>query len=129
MIPWQRDKITALKYRFLTVPPDGLRYTSKGRRGVYRVRLEPGRRAFSTLWLVEGELNAVSLWQALRAEYVVNYDVVSFGSDAKANHVDPVVKSWAGRYLQVIVWADDPGKAAGGYAGDPGRVWLAVPGG
>jgi hypothetical protein len=79
---------------------------------------------WSTLWLIEGELNALSLWQALRAEYCVNFDVVSFGGDSQAAHLDPVVKAWAGKYQQVIVWADDPDKALAAMRALPGTFGL-----
>jgi len=59
---------------------------------------------------VEGELNAISIWQALRAEYAVNFDVLSIGSDAKASHLDPALVAWIRRYQQVIAWCDDPAR-------------------
>jgi hypothetical protein len=124
LLPWQRDQVTAIKYRFLTVPEGGLRYTSKYNGDCIAFGLQMAGQHFSTLWLIEGELNALALWQALRAEYVVNCDVVSFGADNKAAHVDPVVKSWAGRYQQVIVWADDPDKALAAMRALPGTFGL-----
>lgn len=110
-LPWQRDQVAAIKYRFTDQVDGGLRYSSKSGGQCLAFGLQMAGEHFSTLWLIEGELNALSLWQALRTEYCVNFDVVSFGADSKAAHVDPVVKNWAGRYQQVIVWADDPDKA------------------
>lgn len=124
LLPWQRDQVTAIKYRFLTVPEGGLRYSSKAGGQCLAFGLHMAGAHGSTLWLIEGELNALSLWQALRAEYYVNFDVVSFGADNKAAHVDPVVKAWAGKYQQVIVWADDPDKALAAMLALPGTFGL-----
>lgn len=125
VIPWQRDKITALKYRFLTVPDGGLRYSSKGGGQCLAFGLGLAGEHFSTLWLLEGELNALALWQALHDGRRVNFDVVSFGAESGA--LTPTVTAWAKRYQQVIVWADDPGKAAAATAAIPGAFGLRSP--
>jgi len=127
LLPWQRDQVTALKYRFTDQVEGGLRYSSKSGGQCLAFGLNMAGAHFSTLWLIEGELNALSLWQALRAEYCVNFDVVSFGADNKAAHVDPVVKSWAGKYRQAIVWADEPAKAAAAMVAIPGAFGLRSP--
>jgi len=125
VIPWQRDKITALKYRFLTVPDGGLRYSSKGGGQCLAFGLGLAGAHFVTLWLLEGELNALALWQALHDRGAVNCDVVSFGSEGSATNA--TVTSWAKRYRQVIVWADDPDKAASAMAAIPGAFGLRSP--
>lgn len=127
VLPWQRERITALKYRFTDSTGKGDRFTQKGGGQQIAFGLHVAGEHFSTLWLVEGELNALSLWQALRAEHCVNFDVVSFGGDSKAAHLDPVVKGWAARYLQVIVWADDQAKAAAAMSAIPGAFGLRSP--
>jgi hypothetical protein len=127
VIPWQREKVTALKYRFLTVPAGGLRYSSKAGGSCLAFGLGLAGAHFQTLWLIEGELNTLALWQALRAAGCVNCDVASFGSENKAAHLDPVVKGWAGRYRQVIIWTDDPAKAAAAMAALPGAFGLRSP--
>lgn len=124
VIPWQRQRITAVKYRFLDVPDGGLRYVSRSGSECIAFGMNMAGGHFSTLWLLEGELNAISLWQALCAAHCVNFDVVSFGGDAKAAHLDPVVQSWAARYLRVIVWADNGNKASAAMAGIPGALGL-----
>jgi cation transport regulator ChaC len=124
LIPWQRDQVTAIKYRFTDQIEGGLRYTSKTGGQCIAFGLQMAGQHWSTLWLIEGELNALSLWQALRAEYCVNFDVVSFGGDSQAAHLDPVVKAWAGKYQQVIVWADDPDKALAAMRALPGTFGL-----
>jgi hypothetical protein len=125
VIPWQGDRITALKYRFLTVPDRGLRYTSKKGGTCIAFGLQMAEEHWSTLWLLEGELNALSLWQTLRRTSCVNFDVVSFG--AEGNALNSVVRSWAGKYRQVIVWADDPDKAAAAMRAIPGAFGLRSP--
>lgn len=125
VIPWQRDKITALKYRFLTVPDGGLRYTSKGGGQCLAFGLGLAGRHFSTLWLCEGELNALALWQSLSDRRAVNWDVVSFG--AEGNALNATVSALAAQYLQVIVWTDEPDKAAAAMAAIPGAFGLRSP--
>jgi len=127
LIPWQRDQATAIKYRFTDQVDGGLRYTSKAGGECLAFGLQMAGQHGSTLWLLEGELNALSLWQALRGVWCVGFDVVSFGADGKASNLDPVVKAWAGKYRQVIVWADDPAKAAAAMQAIPGAFGLRSP--
>lgn len=125
VIPWQRDKITALKYRFLSVPDGGLRYSSKGGGQCLAFGLGLAGEHWATLWLLEGELNALALWQALHDGRRVNFDVVSFGSEGSATSA--AVTAWAARYQQVIVWADNPDKATSAMAAIPGAFGLRSP--
>ena len=110
VIPWQRDKVTAVKYRFTDSTGKGDRFTQKGGGQQRAFGLNMAGQHFASLFLCEGEFNALSIWQALRAARCVNFDVVSFGGDSQAAHLDDVVKAWANRYRQVIVWADEPAK-------------------
>jgi len=110
-LPWRgRRYLTGIKFRFLEVPSGGLRYASRSGSECIAFGINLAGQHFSTLWLVEGELNAISIWQALRAEYAVNFDVLSIGSDAKASHLDPALVAWIRRYQQVIAWCDDPAR-------------------
>lgn len=127
VIPWQRDKVTAVKYRFTDSTSKGDRFTQKGGGQQIAFGLNRAGEHWSTLWLCEGEFNALSIWQALRGAWCVNFDVVSFGGDSQAAHLDPVVKAWAGKYRQVIVWADEPAKAAAAMAAIPGAFGLRSP--
>jgi hypothetical protein len=124
-IPWQRERITALKWRFLEVPAEGLRYTSKAGGECIVFGLGLAGAHGGTLWAVEGEINALSLWQALRSVGVVNADVVSFGSESGA--VSETLRTLAGRYGQVIVWADDPRATTGALVAIPGAFGLRSP--
>ena len=127
VIPWQRDKVTAVKYRFTDSTGKGDRFTQKGGGQQIAFGLNLAGVHWSTLWLCEGEFNALSIWQALRAATCVNFDVVSFGGDSQAVHLDLVVKAWAGKYRQVIVWADDPAKAGAAMQAIPGAFGLRSP--
>jgi len=127
VIPWQRDRVTAVKYRFTDSTSKGDRFTQKSGGQQIAFGLNLAGAYFSTLWLCEGEFNALSIWQALRAAGCVNFDVVSFGGDSQAAHLDPVVKAWAGKYRQVIVWADDPAKAGAAMQEIPGAFGLRSP--
>lgn len=124
VIPWQGNKVTAIKYRFLTVPDGGLRYSSKKDGQCLAFGLGPAGAHFVTLWLVEGEFNAMSIWQSFQATHRVNADVVSFGSES--NTLNPMITEWAGRYRQVIVWTDNPDRAAAAMAAIPGTFTFGV---
>lgn len=105
-IPWyymdaQREVITAIKYRFIDNEPDGLRYTAAP--GSVFV-LFGAWSAISTdhvLLLVEGEINALSLWQCLPR----GVSVLSIGSDS--NGRPEMIAKITDRYNSVFVWCDD----------------------
>ena len=112
VVPWfdmepGAETITAVKYRFIDERPHGLRYLS--RRGSLPILFGlwsavPGG---DTLLLVEGEINAISVWQCRPA----GVTCFSFGSDGGSH---PEVLAAAARsYRRVFVWADDPGRALG----------------
>lgn len=125
LLPWQRDRITALKYRFIDRLEGGLRYTSKkgGECIAFGLGLAGSHR--HALWLIEGEINALSLWQALGGAGCVNADVVSFGGESGAT--SPAILGLTRRYRQVIVWADDPGQAQAAMRAVPGAFGLRSP--
>lgn len=108
MIPWAgKGIVKAVQYRFLDAT--GGRFTQKpgGERTIYGADLISG--TWDTLIAVEGELNAVSIWQALvilcertHRRELTQADIVSYGSEsATAAAID-----LAGRYRRVIMWAD-----------------------
>ncbi len=114
-IPWQNRQITAIQYRFLGIAKDDERADRFGQRkggdrylfGLQHcLDAEPGQ--LETLFLVEGELNAVSIFQA--AYGLFPCDVVSFGPRANLRNagVAPMAAKVAKRYKRVIVWADEP---------------------
>jgi hypothetical protein len=108
LIPWQRAQITAIKYRVLDNP--AWRYISKGGGECLAFGLQMASGHGQTLWLCEGELNALSIWQALRGAHFVNWDVLSFGAEGGADA--PLIVKQASRYEQVVIWCDKPDVAA-----------------
>lgn len=112
-IPWQNRQITAIQYRFLGVGKDDetadrFGQLKGGDRYLFGLHhcldADPGQ--LETLFLVEGELNAISLFQATFGLYAC--DVVSFGPRANLRNagVAPLAAKVAQRYKRVIVWAD-----------------------
>lgn len=107
-LPWVGGQVVkALQYRLIGHAT--LRYWQKagGERTLFGVDLVRGR---SVLVLCEGELNALSVWQAAR-EWV---DVVSFGPQGNVEQAGPLLRRLAGRYARVVVWADERRAALAG---------------
>lgn len=108
ILPWKKgDKIKALQYRFIGDDIEhGERFGQKagGERTLFGLDLLAHRPA---LVLVEGELNAVSIWQA--ASDLV--DVVSFGPEDNIDRAGRYMQAVARGYERVIVWADKPERA------------------
>ena len=107
VIPWMAgDVVTEVKFRFPEGTADnGDRFTSKAGGKQTLFGLQHLGAHHHTLLLCEGEVNAMSIWQALhdsgRADRV---DVVSFGAESGVK--SGLVARLAGRYQRVIVWAD-----------------------
>ncbi|MGB3220121.1 MAG: hypothetical protein WBD79_22215, partial [Anaerolineae bacterium] len=122
-MPWvDADIVTGVKCRFLTIPDGGQRYTSKGAYvGSFALNVF-GRHvmggAYDTLLMTEGELNAVSCWQAVRAAGLRGVDVVSIGSDSAPD--GPALVELAGDFRRVVAWLDNPDKALQVRAALPG---------
>lgn len=120
LLPWMNRQITAIKYRFIGVTKADEEAKIAGRSKCMEksqqllfglqhcLDAEPGQ--LQTLFLVEGELNAVSIFQAVYGQ--VACDVLSFGgqSNIGGKNRDLIAKV-AGRYRRVIVWADEPAAA------------------
>lgn len=133
-IPWQNRQITAIQYRFLGVGKDDetadrFGQLKGGDRYLFGLQhcleAEPGR--LSTLFLVEGELNAVSIFQCVYGLYPV--DVLSFGPRANLRNagVAPLAAKVAQRYKRVIVWADEPGDALSALGTVPNALPIRSP--
>lgn len=91
---------------------------------------EPG--PLGTLFLVEGELNAISIFQTIYGMYPC--DVVSFGPQSNINNPDVarMAATVASRYRRVIVWADEAEIALSALNGLPAttrRLAIRSPGG
>lgn len=99
VLPWKDGELVkAVQYRLLE---HHQRYhqEARGERTLFGAEHIAGA---STLILVEGELNAVSIWHAA-ADLV---DVVSFGPEGNVDRARDYLRRLADRYGQVLVWAD-----------------------
>lgn len=104
-IPWyyqrRREFITAIKYRFIDDAPNGLRYTSAPGSVPILYGTWDIQTTDKTLLLVEGELNALSLWQQRPQDTTV----LSIGSEGGGN--ETVLRRIASHYQRVFIWCDD----------------------
>ena len=108
VMPYMGQKvIKALQYRYIGADLDkSERFSQKagGERTLFGAHVIAGR---EILAILEGELNAVSLWQA--AGDVV--DVVSIGSEDNTTSAAPYAARLAERYVMALVWTDKPAVA------------------
>ena len=112
LLPWWEwgepgadPRVLAIKYRFVDADPQGLRYISRagGRQVLYG--LWDAHPWHTHLLLVEGELNALSIWQ-MQAEGLT---VLSFGSEGATR--PEILRAVASGVGVVYLWADDPARA------------------
>lgn len=117
-VPWANRQITAIQYRFVGVGKDDpgadrFGQLKGGERFLFGLQhcQEAAAGELETLFLVEGELNAVSIFQCVFGLYAA--DVLSFGPRRNLLNagVAPMAAKVAQRYKRVIVWADDPDDA------------------
>jgi len=107
-LPWVgRDGLMAVRYRFLA-PGQGRKITALRDSQFQSVLF--GRQALlgcaekhRTLVLCEGEINAMSIWQA---QHEAALDVLSLGSESAK--LTPAMVDYANRFARVIVWMDKP---------------------
>ena len=110
VIPWldldaSQNTLTAIKYRFIDNNPDGLRYISRRGSAPILFGLWSALSEHHTLLLIEGEINALSVWQCIP----VGVSCISIGSDT-GNHPE-MLKALASDYQNVFIWMDDANKA------------------
>lgn len=115
-LPWYAadGRIQALQYRFFA-PPGAAEVAKRDRFGQKAGGLRvlcglPLRAGRSKLIVVEGELNAVSLWQVAQARA----DVLSCGSQEGILQPETrkLLATLVGEYAQVFIWLDALPKAA-----------------
>jgi hypothetical protein len=109
-LPWWdteggADVVTAVKYRFIGEDPAGLRYTARPGSVFVLYGLAYALESNLTLCLVEGELNALSIWQC----QLSGVSVVSIGSEGGGR--PEVLRALFARYRHVLTWLDDPERA------------------
>jgi hypothetical protein len=102
-LPWvYQDQITAIQYRF--IEPQQQRYMRFSHQKSYGETLLyslPAKQA-NTLVIVEGELNALSVWQE------TPWDAISFGSENMTLQTLEALQGAVQPYPRVLVWADKP---------------------
>ncbi len=130
-LPWTNGRcVKAVQYRLLSHPTRRYWQKAGGDRTLFGVQCVRGQRGGEArrpaLVLVEGELNAISIWQAAGE----GLDVVSFGPQSNIDHVGGLMRRLAARYELVVVWADQMAAALNAQA-TLGRCAAAVcsPGG
>lgn len=116
-IPWfnRESKLIAVKYRFTEkhtyIKKDGeegvYRYTSRGsiKNHLFGWQAMKGPGRNSVLIICEGEINALSLWQAGGGLI----DVLSSGGENGLEALPDDVATFASQYTYKIVWADKKG--------------------
>lgn len=131
-LPWMNRNITAIQFRFIGVgkdEPDADRFGQMkgGTRYLFGLQhCKTDEAEQKALFLVEGELNAVSIFQAAYGAFPV--DVVSFGPRNNiTGHNRDMITTLASRYRQVIIWADEPRDAAAALGAIPGALPVQSP--
>ncbi len=109
VIPWfaESGEITAIKYRRIDNKAD-MRYWSEEGSTALLYGLHMIDRSARTLVIIEGELNAISVWQACRA---MGISVVSIGSQKPSAAARAEVARVARDFQQVVVWCDEAERA------------------
>jgi DNA primase len=103
------EKILGIKYRFIDQMAAGdknNRYRSRIGSQFYLYGLSWISETHDTLLIVEGEFNALSLWQIA----MIGTSVISFGSESIKSEQITLARALAARFLRVIVWMDNPAK-------------------
>jgi len=125
VLPWYRGgRLAAVRFRFLDPEPGGAKI--KALTGSHFAGLLFGGQAIEgnlrTLVLVEGEINAVSIWQVA---HETGLDVLSLGSESA--QLSPAMISRAQSYQAILTWFDKPEVAAAVASALPGAYAIASP--
>jgi len=112
-IPWitkADEEIAAVRYRFIDDHPEGLRYTSLAGSVPLIFGTQSILSSDQTVLLVEGEINALSLWQC----HPRGVSVVSFGAEQEGEIPQAraaILRNLARNYKHVVIWMDDPNRS------------------
>ena len=125
VLPWYRGgRLAAVRFRFLDPEPGSAKI--KALTGSHFAGLLFGGQALEgnlrTLVLVEGEINAMSIWQVA---HETGLDVLSLGSESA--HLSPAMISHAQNYQTLLTWFDKPEVAAAVASALPGAHAIASP--
>jgi hypothetical protein len=99
--------VNAVKLRFIDDESEGLRYTSRKGSKPILYGLHTAFDHHKTLFLVEGELNAISVQQCI----CEGVSVLSFGSENISRVQKELLQVLARRFKRVIIWTDKAEKA------------------
>lgn len=133
-LPWfdEHDNLTAIKFRYLepqtyvddleaAKPKPKERTETKTSRGSLKGKVfgwQAWRPDADTLIIVEGEFNALSIWQA------TPHAVLSLGSKSAFANLPAIVKDVSIEFDKVIVWTDELADSVAGAAQIPGALIL-----
>ncbi len=109
VIPWiVGDTVTTVQYRRIREADKRKRFFRKKGSGpiVYGAHLLDFSKR--DLVIVEGELNAVSIWQAAQD---LRVNVVSIGSQSVSDDTKRAIRKLAAKFARVIVWCDNAANA------------------
>lgn len=111
VLPWQRQQITALKFR--EIDKKNYPFVAGSRQYLFGAQhlfaLYPDWKAH-TLIVREGEICCMSIAQVIR-DMGLPVDVVSIGSQGVNEKAKQSLKVISPRYRHFIAWADEPGAA------------------
>lgn len=127
VLPWyRRGRLVAVRFRFLRPQKRKLAALTGSRfvNVLFGGQAVAGPERASTLVLVEGELNAMSIWQVARW---TELDVLSLGSESAK--LPEAMRHIAARYRTVLTWFDRPEVARKLAAALPGACPICSPGG
>lgn len=130
VVPWLiSETVCGLKYRFIDelAKEKANRFGQKGgsKPTIFGAHQLTGGGFRRTLIVVEGEFNAMAIWQATRR---FEFDVVSFGSDRNQRGAE-VIRELAPRYERILFWADETARSLSLGAKIPGSIKMISPGG
>jgi hypothetical protein len=130
VVPWFiSETVSGLKYRFIDelAKEKSSRFGQKGgsKPTIFGAHHLTGGGFRRTLIVVEGEFNAMAIWQATRR---FEFDVVSFGSDRNRRGAE-VIRELATRYERILFWADESERSLSLGANIPGSIKMISPGG
>ncbi len=116
MMPWcDRDTVTAFSFRFVDAPLDGeKRYKTYGQKE-HNARLLFGLQntgGARTLVIFEGEINAMSVWQAAANAGGMDLDCVSIGAQTPSTVALEMLRRLSANYARRVLWMDDKEIAA-----------------
>jgi len=99
---WYRGKVSAINYRFISAHSQ--RYMRYGYSKYYgdTILYAPSPKGADTLVITEGELNALSVWQA------TTYVAISLGSQSFSSRTIAALRDYAARYVRCKIWTDEP---------------------